>query len=140
MTPLDVVLATVYRQHKQFRHRDALRLIERALPIYPDVPQLYVARGVTRMHFHNPAGALADFERAQALGDSSMELEVHLGEAELLSGAMERGVQRLLGVLKASEKPGKPVAEQPHIHRRAGFVLATFQKVASAHRGAANVG
>ncbi|MEZ4458680.1 MAG: tetratricopeptide repeat protein [bacterium] len=116
------------------RHEQALTLLTEALKVQPDTQPLVIALGVTLGHLRRWPDAYDALSRARELGPTFPELECHLGEAELLSGHMREGVSRLQRVLAQTQVQGVATSEQPQAYRRAGFVLATFQKVAAGLR------
>lgn len=126
---IEAIIKVASYQNEGHRHADALNVLNLALEADPKSQKLHVARGVTQMHFKEWQKAKEDLATAKQLGETFPELECHLGEAELLSGDVRTGVERLLKVVKDTRIEGKPIAEQPAVHRRAGFVLASFQKI-----------
>ena len=130
-TTAEAILTVVAQQNREHRHRDALKILDIVVEEAPDHQGFRIARGVTHMHFHEWAKALADFQHAAKVGEMSPELEVNLGEVELNCGDFKSGVNRLLRILKDTRVPHTELEDQPAVHRRAGFVLATFQRLAS---------
>ena len=133
MTPNTVhsVVRLADHQNSAQRHDQALELLTQALKVEPDAQPLVVALGVTLSHLRRWPEAHDAFARARTLGPTFPALECHLGEAELLSGKMREGIGRLQRVLDDTYVEGVSTVEQSQTYRRAGFVLATFQKVAA---------
>lgn len=130
-TTADAILTVVAQQNREHRHRDALKILDIMIGEVPDHQGFRIARGVTHTHFHEWEKAREDFEHAAKVGDMSPELEVHLGETEINCKDFDAGVNRLLRVLEETRVPDTDLADQPAVHRRAGFVLAVFQRLAS---------
>ncbi len=127
----DAILTVVAQQNREHRHRDALKILDIVVGETPDNQGFRIARGVTHMHFHEWIKAREDFAHAAKVGKMTPELDVHTGEVELNCGDFKAGVNRLLRVLEETRLPDTALEDQPAVHRRAGFVLATFQRLAS---------
>jgi len=127
----DAILTVIAQQNREHRHRDALKILDIVVAEVPDHPGLRIARGVTYMHFHEWEKARSDFDHVTKLGQISPELEVNIGEVELNCGDFKVGVERLLRILEETRLPDTKLEDQPPVHRRAGFVLAMFQRLAS---------
>ena len=82
--------------HQSARRERALKAAERAVTLAADLPDGYVARGRIRRGFlRDYGGALADLERARALGPSDVGASWALGQILLTFGRLPEAIAEL---------------------------------------------